>query len=90
MRTDFRHVWRDYFTGEILVQEPCYALDDLQTGEVFEGSVKRLFARGLQALREARFDRKNATLRLVNPQGTIIAIFVRRGDRAMWRAKGRS
>ena len=88
MRTDFRHIFTNCATGAIKVQEG-YALDILDTGEIYEGPVKSLWGIARQHLREARFHRQNAAMRLVNPQGAIIAVFLVRNGRIAWRAKGR-
>jgi hypothetical protein len=88
MRTDFRHVWQDAVTGA-LIPHDGYALDVLDTGEILEAPLKTLWGCARQMLREARFHRHNATMRLVNPQGAILAVFLVRNGRMMWRAKGR-
>lgn len=88
MRTDFRHIYTNVDTGAIEVQQG-YALDILDTGEICEGPVKNLWGIAHQYLREARFHRRNSTMRLVNPHGAIIAVFLVRDGRIAWRAKGR-
>lgn len=88
MRTDFRHIYTDSVTGAVEVQQG-YALDILGTGEICEGPVKNLWGIARQYLREARYRHYNATMRLVNPRGEIIAVFCVRCDRIAWKAKGR-
>lgn len=88
MRTDFRHIYTNCTTGAIEVQQG-YALDILDTGEICEASVKILWGIARQQLREARYRHYNATMRLVNPRGQIIAVFCVRCGRIAWKAKGR-